>query len=261
MTAPESIAIPLGPVLTYLVVLSRVGGLCTFAPFWGNRAAPVRVRVVVALVVSLAVYPAVLNHIETPPSDLFKVALIMMGEVLIGFTIGFVGRVVFMALEVAAHAISTQIGFTLAAIIDPATKAQTGAFATIAQMLALVILLAMDGHHWFLATTVESFSEVRPGEFVMTAALAELFVRLSADALMVGVALAAPALVVLFAVEVAVAVAGRAAPQLQVMLLSFPIKIAAGLVVLGATIYSMPGAIRSTLGVIREALSRAVATM
>lgn len=80
--------------------------------------------------------------------------------------------------------------------------------------------------------------------------------RLSADALAVGVALAAPAIVVLLVVEFALALAGRAAPQLQIMVVGFPIKIAVGLWLIGASLYFMPGAIRTTLTTMRTALSR-----
>jgi flagellar biosynthetic protein FliR len=112
-----------------------------------------------------------------------------------------------------------------------------------------------------LAATVRSFQSIAPGGFAITPTLAELFVRMSADALAVGVALAAPAIVVLLAVEFALAIAGRAAPQLQVMILGFPIKIAVGLWLIGASLYFMPGAMRTALGGMRQGLGRALGAM
>jgi flagellar biosynthetic protein FliR len=168
--------------------------------------------------------------------------------------LGFVGRVVFSAFELAAHLIASQMGFSLAGTIDPSTQAQTTAFGTIAQMLGLMALLATDGHHWFLAATVKSFSTTAPGTFSFTPQLLDIFLRLSADALVVGVTLAAPARIVLLAVEFALEFFGRTAPQFQVFVLGFPIKIGVGLWIIGASLYFMPGALRDVLSGIHHGL-------
>jgi flagellar biosynthesis protein FliR len=257
----DQLEIPLRPVLIFLVVLARVGGLVTFAPFWSHRAVPAKARVMLALILALVITPIVAPRLATPPTNYLALAVILGGELLIGCALGFVGRLIFSGLEMAASVISSQMGFTLASTIDPATKANTAALGTMAQMLGLMVLLAGDGHHWLLGATVRSFQVVAPGGFAVTPSLAELFIRMSADALAVGVALAAPAIVVLLAVEIALAIAGRAAPQLQVMILGFPIKIAVGLWLIGASLFFMPGALRTTLGGIREGLQRALAAM
>jgi len=253
--------IPLRPVLIFVVVLARLGGMVSFAPFWSHEAVPARVRIMLALMLALVVTPVVSPQMPTPPTNLAGLVFIMIGEVAIGCAFGLVGRLVFSGLEVAAQVLSSQMGFSLATTIDPTTNAQTTAFAMIAQMFGLLVLLAADGHHWFLVATVRSFQSVAPGAFTASPALAHLFLRMSADALAVGVALAAPAIVVLLTVEFALAIAGRAAPQLQIMILGFPIKIAVGLWLIGASLYFMPGAVRSALGAIRVGLSRTLAAM
>lgn len=257
----EQLVIPLRPVLVFAVVLARVGGLVTFAPFWSHRLVPGRVRAVLALALALVVAPLVEPRLATPPVDLLPLALTLIGELLIGLALGLVGRLVFSALDMAAHVLGTQMGFTLAGTIDPATRAQTAALGTMAQMLGLVVLLGADGHHWLFAATVKSFQTTAPGNFGVTASLTELLIRLSADAIAVGVALAAPAIVVLLATEFALALMGRAAPQLQIMVLGFPVKIAVGLWLIGASLYFLPGALRSALEAIRVGLHKALTFM
>ena len=207
----ETLEIPLRPFLIFLVVLARVGGLVTFAPFWSHRAATAKIRVVIAFVLALALSPIVSSRIETPPSELSVFTLVLFGEIAIGMVLGFVGRVVFSGFELAAHFLGSQMGFSLAGTIDPSTQAQTTAFGTIAQMLGLLVLLGADGHHWFLAATVKSFSSVAPGNFTFSPELLDLFLRMSADALVVGVTLAAPAIIVLLSVEFALEFFGRTA--------------------------------------------------
>lgn len=257
----EQLEIPLRPFLVYLVVLARVGGLVTFAPFWSHQATPKKARAALALVLALALAPAVAGRVPDPPSEPARLALLLAGELLAGCALGFVGRLVFLSVEMAAHVIGAQMGLALAGTIDPSTKAQTQALGVAGQMLGLAVLLGMDGHHWFLAAAVRSFSEAAPAGPHVSAGLAELLVRLSADALAVGVALSAPAIVVLLAVELALALAGRAAPQVQVLVLGFPIKIAVGLWLIGACLYAMPAALRTTFRGVEPALRRALALL
>lgn len=250
----ENIEIPIQPILVFLVVASRVGGLVTFAPFWGHKAASPKIRIVLAGVLSLALTPLLMSKIGELPTEISNLAVILMGEILIGMVLGFVGRVVFSGFELAAHFIAAQMGFSLAGTIDPSTQAQTTAFGTIAQMLGLVALLAADGHHWFLAATIKSFSNVAPGSFAFSAELLDVFLRLSAQSLAVGVTLAAPAIIVLLSVEFALELFGRTAPQFQVFILGFPLKIGVGLWLIGASLYFMPNALRDILSGIHHGL-------
>lgn len=252
----DTFVVPLHPVLVFLVVLARVGGLVTFAPFWSHRVAPAKVRVILAFAVTLVVTPAVMPKLATLPAEIGTLMLVLVGELVIGLALGFVGRIIFSGLEMAAFFVGSQMGFNLAGTIDPSTNAQTAAFGTIAQMLGLMILLAADGHHWFLAATIRSFASLAPGASDLTVSpqLAELFVRMTADALAVGVALAAPAIIVLLVVEFALAVYSQAAPQLQIFVLSFPVKIAVGLSLLGASLYFLPAALRGVLSGINDGL-------
>jgi flagellar biosynthetic protein FliR len=257
----EPIILPLRPMLIFLVVLARVSGLVTFAPFWSNKSAPARVRVVLAFVLSLVSLPVVASSIKTPPADPIGLGVVILGELAIGFVLGFGGRLVFSALDIAAQILTIQIGLSLASTIDPSTKAQTTAVGTLAQMFGLMVLMGADGHHWALAATVSSFQTLSPGEISFSGDLLQIPLRLSADALSVGVALAAPAIIILLAVEFLIAIAGRAAPQLQVMVLSFPLKIIAGIWLTGAALYFMPGAVRTALVAMKGGLGRLIGTM
>lgn len=234
-------------MLIFLVVLARVGGLVTFAPFWGHKAAPPKIRVVLAFVLSIALTPVLLSRIETPPAEIGQLVLVLIGELVIGMVLGFVGRLVFSGFELAAHLFASQMGFSLAGIVDPSTQAQTTAFGTIAQMLGLMILLAANGHHWFLAAAVKSFSTTAPGTFIFSPELLDTLLRFSGTALVTGVSLAAPAIVVLLSVEFALEFFGRTAPQFQVFILGFPFKIGIGLWLVGASMYFLPNACREVL--------------
>jgi flagellar biosynthetic protein FliR len=257
----ENFVLPLNPILVFLVVLARVGGLVTFAPFWSHKGAAMKIRVMLAGVLALTLTPVLMNRIAAPPSEIGPFTLVLLGEILIGMVLGYVGRVVFSAFELAAHIVSSQMGFSLAGTIDPSTQAQTAAFGIIAQMLALMVLLSVDGHHWFLMATVKSFSTTPPGAFTLSPQLLDLILRLSGNALTVGVTLAAPAIIVLLSVELSLEFLGRTAPQLQVFFLGFPLKIGVGLWLLGTSVYLMPTAFRDVMGTLYHNLSQTLGAM
>ena len=257
----ESLTIPLRPILIFAVVLARVGGVVTFAPFWDHKAVNIRIRALLALSIALIVAPVVAARMPTPPTEIFNLTLVLGGELIIGFILGFAGRLVFSAIEMAASLLGFQMGLSLASTIDPATQAQTAALAILAQMFGLMVMLASNGHHWMLEVTVQSYQFVVPGGFHMTGALGEIILRLSADAFATGVALAAPAIVVLLSIDTLLAVAARVSPRLEILILGFPLKIATGLWLLGASIYFMPGAIRTAFTSLRQAVTRALGAM
>lgn len=250
----ETFEVPLRPFLIFLLVLSRVGGLATFAPFWSHKAADSKIRVVLAGVLSLMLTPVLYNRIETPTSEISSLVPILLGEILIGMILGFTGKIIFSAFEFAAHFVASQMGFNLAGTIDPSTQAQTTAFGIIAQMFSLMVLLGTNGHHWFLAATVRSFSSTAPNTLTFSPQLLDFLLHLSANALAVGVSLAAPAVIVLLAVEFAIEFFGKTAPQFQVFILGFPIKIAVGFWIIGASLYFLPSAMHDIIGGINENL-------
>jgi flagellar biosynthetic protein FliR len=257
----ETFEVPLRPILVFLVVLARVGGLVTFAPFWAHKAATAKIRIVMAFVLALALTPVLMPRIPTPSSGIGEMTVLLLTELIIGMILGFVGRVVFSGFELAAHLFAAQMGFSLAGTVDPSTQAQTTAFGTIAQMFGLMILLAANGHHWFLAATVKSFSTTAPGSFMFSPEMLDVLLRLSANALVVGVSLAAPAIIVVLSVEFALEFFGRTAPQFQVFILGFPFKIAIGLWLVGASLYFLPNACREVLGGIHTGLVQILGAM
>jgi flagellar biosynthetic protein FliR len=257
----EPLTIPLHPVLIFMVVLARVGGVVTFAPFWSHKAVNGKIRALLAMVLALIITPVLMPHLPTPPTEFISLALLLGGELIIGFILGFAGRLIFSALELAASLVGFQMGLSLASTIDPATQAQTAALGILAQMFGLMVMLAADGHHWMLEITIRSFQVVAPGGFAMNGSMAEIMLRLSADAFAVGVALAAPAVVVLLSLDSLLGIAGRVAPKLEVLILGFPLKIGVGLWLIGASLFFLPGAVRTAFTTLRHTVNRLLGAM
>ncbi len=202
-----------------------------------------------------------MDKIDAPQPEIYSLTLILLGELLIGVLMGYVGRIVFTGFEMAAHFLGNQMGFSLAGIIDPDTRAQTTTFGIGAQMLALTVMLTANGHHWFLIAAVKSYERVPPGGFNVSADLIDILIRMTASTLAVGLSLAAPAIIVLVVIEFGLEFFGRTAPQFQVFILGFPLKIGIGLTILGASLYFLPSAFREVLGAIYTGLDQVLLTL
>ena len=246
--------LPLEPVLVFLVVLARAGGLVTFAPFWAHASISMQIRTVMALILALILTPILLGRIPVPPSDIYQLGIVLVVEMAIGMLIGYVGRVIFTGFEMAAHFLSNQMGFALAGIIDPATNAQTTTFGIAAQMLSIIVFLGMNGHHWFLIATFKSFEITNAGTFAVSGELVTLLIQMVGSIFAIGLSLAAPAIIVLVVMEFGLEFFGRTAPQFQVFILGFPLKIGLGLTIVGTTVYFLPAAFRTVLNEIGTGL-------
>lgn len=257
----ELLNIPVKLVLVYVVVLARVAGLVSFAPFWNVMTVPKQIRIVLAISLAIVITLLVKEKFPTPPQEYLSLAIVIIGEVIIGCLIGFIGQLVVSALDTTAQILSTQLGFSLASIINPTNRTQSSAIGILSEMLAIVVLLAINGHHWFLVAVVNSFSSFIPGQISLSQDIFYLLIRLSANALTTGVALAAPAVIILFAVEIFIALSGRVAPQLQVMLISFPIKTMIGLLLIGTSLYMLPKYLKQMLSVISFVLKQIFETV
>jgi flagellar biosynthetic protein FliR len=246
----------LRPLGVFLVALARVGGVVTFAPFWSVDAASRTIRAALALGLALVLTFLLLPRLPELPTDMLAFGALIVSELAFGALFGIVGRLAFAAYDVAAQIVVTQIGFSLASTIDPTSRAQTTSFGVMAQFLGTLFLLGLNGHHWFVIAIVRGFDAVPPGGFVMTEGLAEALIRLTAAAVSAGVGLAAPAIVMLLAVEAALALCGKVAPRFEFLVMGFPIKIAVGLWLMGATLYFWPVGFKRALVPLADLLAK-----
>jgi len=167
----------------FLLVFFRVGGILIFAPFFNYRAIPAPLKIALALAVSIIVFPVVLSTCtgvanfslrmrlsEAPDAssnvllwhslDIFFIALSVLRELAIGMILGFASQMVFCGVKLAGEIISVQMGFSMANVFDPQSGQQNTIIAKLNNFTALLIFLSLNGHHWFLSATTQSFFSV-----------------------------------------------------------------------------------------------------
>ncbi len=206
----------------------RVGGLLLVAPAWSAKSVPMRLRTAMLVVFAVLLLPAALEsadraHLAITPAS-------FLGETAVGFALGFAAALVIAGAEFAGELATNTIGLSGAAIFDPINNTQNAMLASFMQLLATTLLLIAGGHLLMLEALAKSFAVMPLGAPI---AIDQGFLPLAKAGGQIfasGLQFAAPVIAAVLLTNIALAVLGRAAPQLQVMSLAFPLQIGIGLI-------------------------------
>lgn len=212
-----------------MLALIRLSGLLLLAPPVHAPLVPVPVRVALAFALLFLVWADLAPAAPAVATDVLALGGLAAGELGIGLALGFAARLVVSAAAYAAELVAFQMGFGLSSLLDPAQPETSTVLARLLDWTVLGLFLALDGHHLLIGAVVESFRLVPPGQLADLPAAARLVVPLGGRLFGVGVALVAPALGVLFLANLALVLANRAVPALNLMAVGFPVLILLGL--------------------------------
>lgn len=223
-------------IFLFALILCRIAGLFAALPVFGGRRLPTRIKIVAVLAITLVCMPILQLAPPPVPKDAFSVGLMVLREVMIGLTLAFITQVIFAAVEFSGQIIGLQMGFSISSIIDPAMGNQAQVMSVMQTLLATLFFLSLNIHHTFIRAIVDSFTIIPLGGWQMSEALIRFLVKVTGDVFILGVRLAAPVMVTLLLTSVVLGVMARAFPQMNVFMVSFPLNIGLGFVVLGATL-------------------------
>jgi len=226
---------PLSPGSANTLVLfgSRVGGMIMVAPVFSSTVVPKQVRVAVLIVLALLLQPAALASVTVIPQVTMATFL---SETLIGMSIGLGAALLVGAAEVAGAVMAIQIGLSGAAILDPLDNTQQPVLGPFTRMFAITLLLTLNFHGVMLGALADSAAAFPVGAPISMTGGIGAILQLGGTMFTLGVRFAAPVIAAVFIANVALAVLGRAAPQLNILTVAFPIQIALGLFTLAAAL-------------------------
>lgn len=215
----------------FLLVMFRVTGIFIFAPFFGSGLMPMRVKALLALVLSICVYPMIPP--QPPPSlSLWTMAWAVGSELLIGLIIGYGASLPLVAMQSAGTLMGQQLGLGLARVFNPALNSQTDVVGRFFFLSALAVFMVFNGHHALIAVLVHSFAHVPLGGYVPGGELVWMMTGLLKSMLELAIRVAAPLLCLVFLESIAMGFIARTAPQFNLLSLGFPIRIIVGLILL-----------------------------
>jgi len=228
--------IPVEQFQTFLVVTSRVAGFVSAIPVLTSSQSPARVKAGLVFAISLTLFPVMGKFIGQTNFAPLPFVMLLSGELLVGLLLALMARLIFTTVEFGATVIGYQMGFAAANVFDPQSERQVALISQFQNVFAILIFLAINGHHLFLQLAVQSYQYLPPGQFNFSGGAIPYLMELAGHMFVLGVQFSAPVLVVLLLSGLILGVLSRVFPQLNVFLLSFPINIGAAFIVIALTL-------------------------
>ena len=220
-------------ILSLMLTLMRISIVLFLMPIFNTNALPMQVKASVSLVLTLALWPHIAFAGTNMPPHPLSLGLMLLGEIILGLVMGMAVQFLFVGIQSGGELLGFQMGFTMVNVADPLSGIQNGAAAYFLWMVSLLTFLTLDGHLLMLKALADSFRLVPAGGLLLGEILVRQVFDLSTQLFVIALKVAAPVMVALFLTEIALGLMNRAAPQMQVMLIGFPLKIAAGFFFLG----------------------------
>ena len=211
------------------LIFSRIGAVLLMLPGIGESYVSPRIRLSLALVVSLALWPVIAGALPALPASVGGMAGWIIREVIVGLMIGALLRSFLTALATAGEIVALQTPLAFAQTANPMQVQPGSTISAFLMLLGTTMIFATNTHHLFVAGLVGSYELIRPAGPLMTGDFATLAIRTIGDAFMLGVQLSAPLLVFALIFNLASGLVGRVMPAFQVYFAAAPLSILLGL--------------------------------
>ena len=214
---------------SYFWPFVRISALFMVAPVFGAQMVPVRIRVMLAFILSLLVAPLLPPAPGVDPVSLAGVML-MAQQVLIGTAMGFMVHMVFQTLVIAGEAMANGMGLGFARMVDPANGVQVPVISQFFIIMATLLFVTLNGHLMLIDLVVRSFHLLPIGEGGLSPAGFRMVAAWGSQMFVGALLIALPAVTAMLVVNVSLGVITRAAPQLNIFAVGFPLMILLGFV-------------------------------
>jgi flagellar biosynthetic protein FliR len=222
-----------GDMLSFFLTLFRFSVVLFMLPFFGGNSIPNMIKAALVIVLSLAVWPQLSFPGSMLPANGLDILVMFIGELALGLILGLVVNFIFAAIQFGGQIIGFQMGFSMVNVVDPITGASNAATAHFLYMCTMLTFLVLNGHLQLINAIGMSFQYIPPGGLLLTPALTNHILDFSNIIFLLAVKIAAPVMAALFLVDLSLALISRAAPQMHVLVLGFPVKITVGFFFLG----------------------------
>lgn len=232
---PTEVQVPVSLVLAFWLVLARVAAIVALLPLPGLEGAGLMSKILLTLVLTIALFPA-WPVIEPAGITLWSLAGFALAEAVLGIILGLAVLFFTEALMMGFQVVGLQAGYSYAAMVDPATQADSGILIILGRLAAVLLFFSFGLERVLIAGLAQSLRSLPPGHWYPLSGSIEPVIQLGSSMLELAVRIALPAVALLALIDLSIALLGRLNQQLQLMSLIFPAKMLAGLVMLALTL-------------------------
>ena len=241
----------------------RFAVLTASLPMLDVRAVPAIWRLGLAIALGASLAPAVTPAVPPGAFTLAWQPLVTEGfrSLVIGMMLGFTVNLVFVAVRFAGDVAGMQIGFSIVNAFDPMSNSQISVISQFYHLLAVLLFFATGAHLILISAMFQSCLQLPPfGSSALTGGAWHLLREFS-GVFATGLRIAAPIVIVLLLISAAMGVVVKTVPQMNVLVVGFPVKIGVGLVTLGASLVFFRQVVTSLFAGLPDQLARTLTAM
>jgi len=236
----------------FAIVLIRTASVLFFSPIYNQASLPLIIKIGLALVIAFAIFPTINSSQPALPDNLINFILIVFKELAIGFLIGYVATLAFGAFVMGGGLISTEMGLTMAELVDPLSGDHVSPIAQLLQIVALILFFSINGHHWLINALVLSYKTVPITGVIELGFSMGKIMNLFNGLFVSAIKIAAPIMIVLGLTVVVSGFLARSTPEINIFLIIFPMKILVGFLLLAIMFPFITRAIEYLLDMLRK---------
>jgi flagellar biosynthetic protein FliR len=224
-------------LIAYFLVLLRVSSFVVAWPVFGVTNVPGQVKGLLAVCLAFLIFPALRGQVAGDLLLKDQIILLSFREVMLGLSMGWLARFFFYCIAICSNLISISMGISAGQLFNPELGTQTSSIEEFQYAVGTLIFLAINGHYFLIKSLYQSFQIVPLNASGLNAISAVVIAEFIKHMCLIGIQLSAPILISILFMNIAMAVVGRAVPQINVLVTSLPVNIMLGFLVL---IISMP---------------------
>lgn len=225
-----------GEYKVFILILVRVSIFLFMFPVFSSPVVPAIAKIGLALLITFILYPVAGVRPEQFPNSSVGFGALVVGEFIVGMVLAYSVEIFFSAVQLAGQIVGFQMGFSMINVIDPQSGTDLSIISQIAYLVVILIFIMLNGHHTIIQALVESFRIINMGEFTLHEKMHWKLIGMVTGLFSLGIKMAAPAMAALFFTNAAFGICAKFVPQMNIMIVAFPVQIAVGLFTFGLTL-------------------------
>ena len=223
-------------VQQFCLVFFRVAGIFIIAPVFSQEQIPMRIKAALAFFISLALFPVTRIAFTSLRENWGLFAVDIGRELIVGIILGYCASILFGAVQFASQLLDRQMGFGLARMLDPLSGEEGSPILQFQGLIATLLFLVVNGHHWLIIALNRSFDFAPAGNVALSAAIPNKLIEMVGSVFSMGIRIAAPVFVLLIIVTILMGVVARAVSGMNILIVGLPLRLGLGLIGLLLTV-------------------------
>lgn len=222
----------------FTLLLARMMAMLSVTPAYGAQTLAFFHRMSLSFLISVIVTPVIDITPEFKQLIETRYLTLILEQLFMGFLIGFAMQMLFGAFQMAGEFFSVQMGFGVSEVFDPMSQSSLPLMGTVKNLMALLVFFISGSHMWLLQGVVYSYEKIPylSLEFLQASkiheGILEFLVLLSSGMFIIALKIALPVMGTLFLTSLVLGILSKAAPQMNILMLGFPLKILIGFIIL-----------------------------